>query len=104
MFNLPIDLTYSGASAGGGVAGAGGDITDFDPEEGFQSSFTKLGASESKTHDPVSDVQDPKRFASAELSRRSKEKPGVVGGLIQQAKVADAEAIGGWEVYMAQNG
>ncbi|RXK37557.1 importin-alpha export receptor [Tremella mesenterica] len=70
LFTLPQDITYNGVSE---------DLDGLDPETaGFQSSFSKLGASERQTHDPVGHIVDTKAFASKELSRRSKEVPGVV--------------------------
>jgi hypothetical protein len=77
LFTLPQDLTYNGS--------ANEDLTalaEFDPEEaGFQSSFSKLGASEAASgqgSDPTGGVGDAKVFASREIGRRSKEKRGVV--------------------------
>jgi exportin-2 (importin alpha re-exporter) len=70
LFTLPQDLTYTNGTT---------DISELDPEEaGFQSSFSKLGASEKILHDPIKEVGDEKVFAGKELARRSKEKPGVV--------------------------
>lgn len=69
LFTLPQDITYAGAD----------DIDALDPEEaGFQSSFSKLGASEKSVHDPVGDVSDSKVFASKQIASRSAQKPGVV--------------------------
>lgn len=74
LFTLPQDVTWDKADGGEQ------DLSSLDPEEaGFQSSFSKLGASETARHDPVKEVgADEKLFASKELSRRSKEKPGMV--------------------------
>lgn len=73
MFNLPQDLTYSEEGA------PSGDISSLDPEEaGFQSSFSKLGASDAGAAEAHADIKDVKLFASKEISRRSQEKPGVV--------------------------
>ena len=73
LFTLPQDITYTNGDA------SQEDISSLDPEEaGFQSSFSRLGASEASTHDPVKEVGNEKLFASKEISRRSKEKPGVV--------------------------
>ena len=72
LFTLPQDLTYTNGDS------AQADLTNLDPEEsGFQSSFSRLGASEVSTHDPVKDVADEKLFASKELAKRSRERPGV---------------------------
>jgi hypothetical protein len=74
LFTLPQDITYSGGN------GATDDLLELDPEEaGFQSSFSKLGASEKSVHDPVAQVGDAKVYASKEISTRSKERPAVVG-------------------------
>ncbi len=55
------------------------DLVEFDPEESsFQSSFSKLGASETKVEDPVPEVSDPQRFLSKELAAKSASRPGVV--------------------------
>jgi exportin-2 (importin alpha re-exporter) len=73
LFTLPQDITYSGGN------GATDDLLELDPEEaGFQSSFSKLGASEKAVHNPVVHVGDAKVYASREISTRSKECPGVV--------------------------
>jgi exportin-2 (importin alpha re-exporter) len=73
LFTLPQDITYSAGN------GAADDLLELDPEEaGFQSSFSKLGASEISVHDPVAHVGDAKVYASREISTRSKERPGVV--------------------------
>jgi exportin-2 (importin alpha re-exporter) len=73
LFTLPQDITYSAGN------GAADDLLELDPEEaGFQSSFSKLGASEKSVHDPVAHVGDAKVYASREISTRSKERPGVV--------------------------
>ena len=73
LFTLPQDITYSGAN------GAKDDLLELDPEEaGFQSSFSKLGASEKAVHNPVAHVGDAKVYASREIGTRSKECPGVV--------------------------
>lgn len=80
LFTLPQDITYSGGG------GAGDDLLELDPEEaGFQSSFSKLGASEKAVHDPVASVGDAKVFASKEISNRSKERPQIVRVLIQES-------------------
>lgn len=72
MFTLPQDITYSNPEGSG-------DITELDPEEaGFQSSFSKLGASEKTVKDPTAGVEDSKVFAAKELAKRSNEKPGMV--------------------------
>lgn len=72
MFNLPQDLTYTEEAASG-------DIASLDPEEaGFQSSFSKLGASDAGAVEAFKEITDVKSFASKEISRRSREKPGVV--------------------------
>jgi len=73
LFTLPQDITYSGGN------GATDDLLELDPEEaGFQSSFSKLGASEKAVHNPVAHVGDAKVYASREISTRSKECSGVV--------------------------
>ena len=71
LFTLPQDITYSD--------GHGADLAELDPEEaGFQSSFSKLGASEQSVHDPVKSIEDERLYASRELAKRSRERPGVV--------------------------
>ena len=76
LFTLPQDLTYTNGD------GLRGDLASLDSEEsGFQSSFSRLGASEVSTHDPVKDVTDEKLFASNELSKRSTQRPAVVSVL-----------------------
>ena len=100
MFNLPQDLTYSGSAAT-----TAGDVSELDPEEaGFQSAFSKLGASESKAHDPVADVPDAKRYASSEVARVYREKQALVQPALQAAAESDAAAVKSWMDYMAQNG
>ncbi|KAK1926751.1 putative importin-alpha export receptor [Papiliotrema laurentii] len=97
LFTLPQDITYSGAT--------GDDIDGLDPEEaGFQSSFSKLGASEKSVHDPVKSVADTKAFASKELARRSAERPGQIGPLIEEARAAEPQVVTGFVEYMASNG
>jgi exportin-2 (importin alpha re-exporter) len=95
LFTLPQDLTYAGAD----------DLNGLDPEEsGFQSSFSKLGASERNRHDPVADVKDEKLFAATELAKRAQQSPGVIQPLIQQAQAADQAAkIPEFLQYMATN-
>ena len=73
IFTLPQDVTYSED------VDSVGRIDSLDPEEtGFQSSFSKLGASEATVYSPVSQIKDEKEFASKEISARSAQKPGVV--------------------------
>jgi exportin-2 (importin alpha re-exporter) len=103
MFNLPQDLTYSGSGADGALGT--GDVSELDPEEAsFQSSFSKLGASESRARDPVADVPDAKRYASAEIAKVYREKQAQVGPALQQAQQSDAAAFNAWAAYMASNG
>lgn len=86
LFSLPQDITYTGANAD--------DLNALDPEDaGFQSSFSKLGASERNTHDPVASVTDEKHFATTELAKRSQERPGVLGPLIQQAQATEPKTV-----------
>ncbi|KAL7424789.1 importin-alpha export receptor [Cryptotrichosporon argae] len=93
LFNLPQDITYAD------------DLAQLDPEDaGFQSSFSKLGASEKAAHDPAAGVGDEKKYASAELARRARERPGVIAGLVQQAQAAEAEAVSKFIAYMRSNG
>lgn len=110
LFTLPQDITYAGAD----------DIDALDPEEaGFQSSFSKLGASEKSVHDPVGDVSDSKVFASKQIASRSAQKPGVVstvsgslslethiqiGPLVQEAQKAEPGVVGNFVQYMGTNG
>jgi len=69
LFTLPQDITYAGTD----------DIDALDPEEaGFQSSFSKLGASEKSIHEPVGHVSDTKVYASKQIAARSAQRPGVV--------------------------
>ena len=80
LFTLPQDITYSNGDPGE-------DLAELDPEEaGFQSSFSKLGASEQAVHDPVKNVRDERLYASKELARRSREKPGLVSAVTQMIK------------------
>lgn len=77
LFTLPQDITYSGGN------GAADDLLELDPEEaGFQSSFSKLGASEKAVHNPVAHIGDAKVYASKEISTRSKGRAGVVSTMI----------------------
>lgn len=120
MFNLPQDLTYSEEGA------ASGDISSLDPEEaGFQSSFSKIGASDAGAADAFADIKDVKLFASKEISRRSQEKPGIVSvprrlpaglalgaraesrqisGLFGQAQQAEQSGVVAFAQYMQSNG
>ena len=78
LFTLPQDVTYAN--------GESEDLTGLDPEEaGFQSSFSKLGASEKTVHDPVADIGDTKGYAGKQLAQRSREKPGSVSCLLVSA-------------------
>lgn len=99
LFTLPQDLTYANGAAGD-------DLNSLDPEEaGFQSSFSKLGASEKNTHDPVASIgADEKLYASKELARRSAGRPGVLGPLIQQAEAEEPATVAEFVKYMASNG
>lgn len=84
LFALPQDLTYA--------AGTAEDLNALDPEEGgFQSSFSKLGASEAQVHDPVRSIPDTKKYASNQLSQRSKERPGVLTPLLQKAQAVEVQ-------------
>ncbi|KAL1410407.1 importin-alpha export receptor [Vanrija albida] len=95
LFALPQDLTYAGQDA----------LNELDPEDtGFQSSFSKLGASERQAHDPVRGVGNEKEFAASELARRSKERPGVLGPLIAQAQAAEPKTVEGFTQYLQSNG
>ncbi len=56
-------------------------ILQLDPEDSaFQSSFSKLGASENEAKDPVPEVADPQQYLSKQLAAKSASKPGVVSG------------------------
>jgi hypothetical protein len=70
LFLLNQDLSNKGPE----------DINELDFEDaGFQSSFSKLGASEAAIRrDPVADVADEKLFLSKEIAKRSAEKPQTV--------------------------
>ncbi|KAK4688334.1 exportin-2 (importin alpha re-exporter), partial [Tremellales sp. Uapishka_1] len=97
LFTLPQDITYSG----------GDDLTEFDPEAtGFQSSFSKLGASEKQAHEPtaVAAVADTKVFASQELARRSREKAGVISGLLEEAGKVEGTTVSKFVEFMRGNG
>lgn len=97
LITLPQDLTYA--------TGTADDLTALDPEDaGFQSSFTKLGASERTAHDPIKAIPDAKKYASSELARRSKELPGVIGPLIQQAQAAEGSKVPEFIQFMTSNG
>jgi exportin-2 (importin alpha re-exporter) len=96
LFTLPQDITYTGAN--------GDDLNGLDHEDtGFQSSFSKLGASERNTHDPVASVTDTKMFAARELSQCSQKRPGVVGPLIQQAQAQESVAVTSFVQFMSSN-
>lgn len=117
MFTLPQDITYSNPEGSG-------DITELDPEEaGFQSSFSKLGASEKTVRDPTAGVEDSKVFAAKELAKRSNEKPGMVcesplvvltkhvsltmvklGPLIEAAQKEEQVTVTNFVQFMATNG
>lgn len=115
LFTLPQDITYSGGN------GAADDLLELDPEEaGFQSSFSKLGASEKAVHNPVAHVGDAKVYASKEISTRSKERAGVVShsglgvvetrltikikSLVEQAQNSEGNSVAGFVQYMGTNG
>lgn len=54
-------------------------LDELDPEDSsFQASFSKLGASETFTRDPVATVTDPKAYLSKGLAKMGAQKPGVV--------------------------
>jgi exportin-2 (importin alpha re-exporter) len=98
MLTLPQDVTFSSSADAD-------DMAELDPEaSGFTTSFSRLGAAEGKAVDPVADVQDVKRFASAEIAKRSAERPGRVAGLMGVARESEAGTVRGWEEYMAENG
>ncbi|OCF55372.1 importin-alpha export receptor [Kwoniella mangroviensis CBS 10435] len=100
LFTLPQDLTYAQQHAVDG-----GDLTELDPEEaGFQSSFSKLGASETVQRDYTAGIVDTKEYAIKELGRRSNEKPGVIPGLIEAAKGIEKDVVDGFVGYATQNG
>lgn len=101
LFNLPQDLTYNAATNG-----TSGDLTELDPEEsGFQSSFSKLGASESVVHDPFMRIPEAKRFASAEIARASRERgSGLIKRLLDSARGAEGGAVESIEQYMLSVG
>lgn len=112
LFTLPQDLTYQNGSTD--------DIDGLDPEEaGFQSSFSKLGASEKSSHDPVAQIPDARVYASKELARRSAEKPGQVSGisslhrsiaecqiasLVEEARKEEQENVTKFTTFMNSNG
>jgi exportin-2 (importin alpha re-exporter) len=86
LFTLPQDITYTGGNAAD-------DLLELDPEEaGFQSSFSKLGASEKSVHNPVAQVGDAKVYASREISTRSKERTSVVSYPDVRLQGLEAEA------------
>ncbi|TYJ56359.1 hypothetical protein B9479_002907 [Cryptococcus floricola] len=98
LFTLPQDITYTNPEGSG-------DITELDPEEaGFQSSFSKLGASEKSVNDPTANVGDTKLFAAKELARRSGEKPGVLGPLMEAAQKEEQTTVSSFVQFMASNG
>jgi len=97
LFTLPQDITYAGAPED--------DIGSLDPEAGgFQSSFSKLGASEGRVSDPSSRIADERLYASQELTRRGAERPGVLPALVQQAQGIEADTVAKWLAYMSANG
>ncbi|WWD17783.1 hypothetical protein CI109_102225 [Kwoniella shandongensis] len=98
LFTLPQDITYTNPDGEG-------DLAELDPEEtGFQSSFSKLGASEKSTRDPTAGIGDTKLFASGELAKRSAAKPGVLGPFIAEAQAAEEKTVTGFVQYMSSNG
>lgn len=101
LFNLPQDLTYNAATNG-----ASDDLTELDPEEsGFQSSFSRLGASEAVVHDPFAKIPDAKRFASTEIARASRERGGgLIKGLMNAGKGVEGGAVESCEAYMQSVG
>jgi hypothetical protein len=59
-------------------------IAELDPEEtSFQSSFSKLGASETAAKDPIPEITDARRYLSKELAAKSASRPGVVSHRIE---------------------
>ncbi|WWC86346.1 uncharacterized protein L201_001219 [Kwoniella dendrophila CBS 6074] len=99
LFTLPQDLTHAGTSNGSE------DLTELDPEEaGFQSSFSKLGASEKVQRDYTATIGDSKEFAAKELGKRSQEKPGVLPPLINQATTIEKDVVNGFVQYAQQHG
>ncbi|WWC58466.1 uncharacterized protein I303_101008 [Kwoniella dejecticola CBS 10117] len=98
LFTLPQDLTHAQTATGG-------DLTELDPEEaGFQSSFSRLGASESATRDLTPNIGDTKEYAAKELGKRSTEKPGILPGLIGQATTIEKDVVNGFVSFAQQNG
>ncbi len=71
VFMLPQQFEDGNTEADG--------IEDLDPEEAtFQASFSKLGASEGRPRDVLSDIADPKRYLSKSLAEASAKHPGKV--------------------------
>ncbi|OCF31081.1 importin-alpha export receptor [Kwoniella heveanensis BCC8398] len=98
LFTLPQDITYTNPTVDG-------DLTELDPEEaGFQSSFSKLGASETSVRDPTGGVTDTKAFAAKELARRSAERPGVLSPLIAEASNVEKDTVSGFLQFASANG
>ncbi|WVQ82556.1 hypothetical protein IAT38_004685 [Cryptococcus sp. DSM 104549] len=98
LFTLPQDITYTNPDAGA-------DLAELDPEDtGFQSSFSKLGASEKTVRDPAAGVGNTKEFASKELGMRSAAKPGVLGPLIEAAQKEEGATVSGFIQFMGANG
>lgn len=57
----------------------GDNIDQLDPEESsFQASFSKLGASEPATRDPLAQIPDAKLYLSSRLAETSRRHPGKV--------------------------
>ncbi|ORY33698.1 Cse1-domain-containing protein [Naematelia encephala] len=101
LLGLPQDLTWHNGTE---------DLSSLDPEEtGFQSSFSKLGASEKSVHDPVGSIPDEKAFASKELARRSAEEPGLISSWASEAaawqdKEGERQSMNEFLTYMAAQG
>lgn len=55
-------------------------------------------------HSPAASVGDSKAYASKELARRAGERPGVVKGLVDQARGVEGETVGRWVEYMRGQG
>lgn len=92
LFTLPQDITYAD------------EVADLDPSEGFQASFSKLGASEKAQHDPIPGVPESRKYASKKLAETAKARPGALPPLIQQAQQQEEKTVTEFVNYMSSNG
>ncbi|GJN90916.1 hypothetical protein Rhopal_003930-T1 [Rhodotorula paludigena] len=79
LFLLPIPLAKNTSAADDDANG----LEVIDPEEqGYQASFSKLGASERPRPDPVAHVQEPRLWLARGLEEASRREPGKIPALM----------------------